>query len=763
MKRMKRLLSGCLIAALCVTLLCGCPPQEKIGVAHFVKAADALWSHETLTVQTDVTRTYTYMEQTETEKASYTTAVSGLGTDDFKARTVAEEDGDDFIEYYADGYAYRQYGIMLYKAPKVLNEYDLNVWDIRITPEIYRSVEVVDTEDGITTLRFSDAVKYEPWVTDGEVVYITDPLLSISAQADLDCDGNLTAIRYKAESAYGAFRMAEEITCTYTVPDDPIPVQMPGEAATCPILDDVECVPHLVVPEAYENLYKMRNYSATAMARYVSEADGVEHHSMYGTLAGWEGDTYRVLFTADRVSTQHGQPYWTGQFTESYDSDTKVLKIVENDGKETTKDWGEYMTASVKAAFIEWSSLFSANDEVFNSTVTDMGDAWKISFVLPQKRDAAIVEHIGETFYTGDKPFGDYPIETVSHTVTVCVSKKDHTLLSHIREYEGTVAIKGIKHRIAAQERAYFVTPLDTVFGLNDSSKAPDEPLQKATPLLYRVTGKDGGELYLFGTTPYGDARSHYLPDEVYAALDEADAFAQEVTLSEVPEQAYAQAVQKMLSYTDGTSLKNHLTEEVYNDLVLYLNRMGYFEEQDLGEYSVDYWRNLIDGYQTAYMDSLSEKSGVAKLLEERAKGQGKKLYSMQDWKEELENSASLDDEIKNMLMANCLETDVQDYEQRCQYQYEMWCAGVEADLSAFNSADTSVNLSEADKQLYAAYLQKMYTAPNTALLKAIEEYLASGETVFAAVDCQRVFGKDGIAAQLKAAGYTVEVVQYAQ
>lgn len=99
------------------------------------------------------------------------------------------------------------------------------------------------------------------------------------------------------------------------------------------------------------------------------------------------------------------------------------------------------------------------------------------------------------------------------------------------------------------------------------------------------------------------------------------------------------------------------------------------------------------------------------------------------------------------MLMANYLETDAQDYEQRCQYQYEMWCAGVEADLSAFNSADTSVNLSEADKQLYAAYLQKMYTAPNTALLKAIEEYLASGETVFAAVDCQRVFGKDGIAA----------------
>lgn len=92
-----------MIAALCVTLLCGCPSQEKIGVAHFVKAADALWSHETLTVQTDVTRTYTYMEQTETEKASYTTAVSGLGTDDFKARTVAEEDGDDFIEYYADG------------------------------------------------------------------------------------------------------------------------------------------------------------------------------------------------------------------------------------------------------------------------------------------------------------------------------------------------------------------------------------------------------------------------------------------------------------------------------------------------------------------------------------------------------------------------------------------------------------------------------------------------------------------------------------
>ena len=158
---------------------------------------------------------------------------------------------------------------------------------------------------------------------------------------------------------------------------------------------------------------------------------------------------------------------------------------------------------------------------------------------------------------------------------------------------------------------------------------------------------------------------------------------------------------------------------------------------------------------------SVSYDCGVDGLLEDRAYEQGKKVYSIEDWRDHISTTAMFDDDVNEMLLLDLLSTDPKNYEKQLQYSYELWCAGNEADLALSNDADATANMTAEEKKLYAAYQEKLITQRDAEMVKAAKGYLESGETVFMAVGHAHVIGENGIAAQLKAAGYTVEIVQY--
>ena len=82
-------------------------------------------------------------------------------------------------------------------------------------------------------------------------------------------------------------------------------------------------------------------------------------------------------------------------------------------------------------------------------------------------------------------------------------------------------------------------------------------------------------------------------------------------------------------------------------------------------------------------------------------------------------------------------------------------------ELALSNDADITVDMTAEQKKLYETYQKKLITERDAGMVKAAKGYLESGKTVFMAVGHAHVIGKNGIAAQLKAAGYTVEIVQY--
>ena len=78
--------------------------------------------------------------------------------------------------------------------------------------------------------------------------------------------------------------------------------------------------------------------------------------------------------------------------------------------------------------------------------------------------------------------------------------------------YKGTHTIEGNNYELTLQTDQTIDAPgLNTYYNITDKLLPEAEPEEKATPLLYHVTGEAGQEMWLFGTIHIGDERTAYL------------------------------------------------------------------------------------------------------------------------------------------------------------------------------------------------------------------------------------------------------------
>ena len=93
-----------------------------------------------------------------------------------------------------------------------------------------------------------------------------------------------------------------------------------------------------------------------------------------------------------------------------------------------------------------------------------------------------------------------------------------------------------------------------------------------------------------------------------------------------------------------------------------------------------------------------------------------------------------------------------------------MWCRGDEAELIEYlNEEDDDSDLTEEEKALYEEYENALGGMRNEDMLAVAQEFLNSGKTVFYAVGLAHLLADDGLVNTLRDAGYTGELVAYAE
>lgn len=276
------------------------------------------------------------------------------------------------------------------------------------------------------------------------------------------------------------------------------------------------------------------------------------------------------------------------------------------------------------------------------------------------------------------------------------------------------------------------------------------------TPLLYEVTDANGNTAWLFGSVHIGFESFYPLPDYVYNAFDQADAAAFEIDMVAFQKDTQAQtAAFQTLMYTDGTTIKDHLPEDIYNQAVQIMTDAGYYFEV-LDYYNVVMWSTLLE--QLLYEEmGINFDLGIDQHLLNKAYAESKPVYEVESAQFQYEMMANYSPALQEMLLQGAIEGwgDPEAILEGLDVLVNNWASGSEADLVAMLAAEDD-ELTEEELVLYEEYKKALETDRNIGMADYAEDALASGEKVFICVGAAHIVGEGGLVDLLTQRGYTV-------
>lgn len=309
----------------------------------------------------------------------------------------------------------------------------------------------------------------------------------------------------------------------------------------------------------------------------------------------------------------------------------------------------------------------------------------------------------------------------------------------------------------------------DTVVTSSDNStvtstesqidNSTDTKKGSATPLLYRVIDNDGNVIWLFGSIHAGREDFYPLPDYILNAFDDADSLAVEADIIAFEKDLKQQtdALTHMV-YTDGSSIKDHISDELYTKAVEILKEYNtYMSFLDM--YRPVFWSNTIDSLHYEKIGANIEL-GVDKHLLERAYDTKKEILEVESVKLQYQILAGFSNELQTLL----LQTSVDMYEDPDTARadlatlMDLWASGDEQAFSDYLADDTQ-EITVEEAPLYNEYNQAVIVDRNLSMADYAEEALKSGKEVFICVGAAHIVGEGAVAQLLEERGYTVECI----
>ncbi len=277
---------------------------------------------------------------------------------------------------------------------------------------------------------------------------------------------------------------------------------------------------------------------------------------------------------------------------------------------------------------------------------------------------------------------------------------------------------------------------------------------EEITPALWKAENPDGSYLYLFGSIHAADDAVNHLPDYFEKAYAECDALSFEIDMSNLMDDMET-AVQMMgdMMYTDGTTIKDHLSEDTYEKLVKLLRDNNVYNSL-YDYYKPLVWESLIENIVISQAGLNSEK-GVDMVLTNRAKQDGKQIMEVEsmDFQMNLFNGFS-DELIEMMLAAYVEDASIEEQAEELKELYARWKSGTMTaeDAEEFDESQ----LTEEEKKLLEEYNSGLLINRNENMAEKAAEYSKSGQTVMLVVGAAHYLGDDGIVSLLEKQGMTV-------
>lgn len=292
--------------------------------------------------------------------------------------------------------------------------------------------------------------------------------------------------------------------------------------------------------------------------------------------------------------------------------------------------------------------------------------------------------------------------------------------------------------------------------GQNTPEPTPENPDDAVPLMLWEVTDEDSNKLYLMGSIHVGTEEMVPLADPIEDAFASSDALAVECDVVAFNEDFDMQTeiAMKYGIYLDGTTVRDHLSEDVYNRAKQLLQeREMYADAYDYMK--VHQWSSLVQSVAIADA-GLSADYGVDMYLLNKAREVNKPIYEVESVEAQMQMMDGFSSALQEWMLE--LNLDVALLAEELKLTMDAWKKGDVEFLSATEVEEESGEpLTQEQEALLAEYNQEMLTDRNKLMADKAEEYIESGEVIFFTVGAGHMGGEDGVAALMEDKGYTVK------
>lgn len=782
------------------------PPTEPKVDEVYAGARAALDSAENLTLHLTVTTTTIVADQIFTELSEQVLTYAGLGSDalqvameesvTYNIHDEPDEDGEEdeyltYTEVYADGTVYTTLEDTYYFAGPLSAE-ELAVRylpPVLLDASLYGSMTAEVSGEG-TVITFTAPTAAEGWaIPEGA------ELISADGSAVVDASGVLTEMTYTVTYQHGPAEVTLEVVSK---------PQADAQAVVVP--EDADSYDALQYPNALRMyihaagmLVQAESLTSSSLESVFCQAAGVvRNQSTQMDVHGQEEDVMTKIETNIYMMDYSTNQEQRLEQREVY-RDTRYVVTVD-DGVPTSQVGVSY--EEIESYCYQVLISHMADPEYWSDvTVTDLGSVLLVEYTYSEDFGNSIQNAICTMFWDDAAFLNNLASAYTTNETSGYLAFDKYTGIptSAGYYYEGVHTIQGADYILSLQSDQSIEAPsLGAYFEITEEMPEEAEPETMPTPLFYHVTGPDGQEMWLLGTIHVGDERTAYLPQEIKDAFAASDALALECNTKAFDEQleeddALSEQVSNLYYFSDGNTVESLIEkyeaehpedadeteetddaeeeEDTYALAVKLMKATGNYNMNM--PYAKPYvWSSSIENFYLRQGYQLHGDQGVEERLMAWAEEQEKEIREVESNLFQIEMLTGFSNDLQLLMLGDAMSSSAEEYWTGVMDLYEKWCAGDEAVLREELSDEvdmtdwTEEEIAEYEeyKHLLDEYNKAMSYDRNDGMLKVAIEYLESGEVVFYAVGLAHLLNDvNGLVDALREAGYTVELVQYAQ
>lgn len=274
-----------------------------------------------------------------------------------------------------------------------------------------------------------------------------------------------------------------------------------------------------------------------------------------------------------------------------------------------------------------------------------------------------------------------------------------------------------------------FVMLLLIVVGCSNHSA----PLAKGEMMFWQVSDDDSS-VYLLGSMHFGRADFYPLPEVIEQAYQKSEVVGVELDMLNVDPSAMQALIMPNMAYNDGTTLKDHVSEETMHLTELYFANKG-ISLADLGGMKAGMITMTISQIE-AQIAGLLPQYGIDMHFLTKAKEDGKEIMEFETMESQLELLFSGDEESAEGLLYKTLK-EASEFETMLDSMATIWKAG---DAEAMNSMLTAYETEEEK-----AYIENLFTGRDVEMTAKIQELLAQNKAAFVILGAGHFVNDDGV------------------